>query len=247
MAPSRPRNWLLLRGLIREARHWNGFDAQLAARLDGGRALCLDLPGVGTERHRPCPPSIPEIVDDLRARFLVERSDGDWGLLAASLGGMVALDWGSRYPDDFVRIAVSNTSARDLSSLTERLSPFAMRTMARALFAGDRVAREGEILGLVANSDAGRAMAPAFAALADEAPVSRATLVRQLVAGARSKAPARLGVPLLVLCSDADRMVSSECSKRIAARYGADLRVHTAAGHDLPLDDPSWVIDQLTA
>lgn len=245
MSKPQPRHWLLLRGLIRETRHWNGFDRALEARLDGGRALCIDLPGVGAQRSGPCPASIAGMVDDLRARFLPLRESGDWGLFAASLGGMIALDWGARYPEDFVRIAVSNTSARDLSSLTERLSPFAMGVMRRAVFARDRVRREALILSLTSNTEAGRAMAPVFAGYADEAPVPPRVLVAQLAAAARSRAPERLVVPVQVLCSDGDKMVSSACSKRLAARYGADLRVHESAGHDLPLDDPAWVIEQL--
>ena len=77
-------HWLLLRGLVRERRHWGDFPAELAAHT-GAEVLALDLPGVGTERDRPSPTRIPEIVDDLRARFAPVRGAGPWAIFAPSL------------------------------------------------------------------------------------------------------------------------------------------------------------------
>lgn len=236
-----PRRWLLLRGLVREARHWGGFPAHL--RAQGLEVLTPDLPGVGTERHRPSPWSVPAIVADLRARM---PQDGvPTGLFAQSLGGMIALQWAATHPTDFTRVVVCNTSARDLSGLRDRLSWFARGIMLRAIAARGRLSRERLILSLVANSPGGRAHAEAFAALAAEAPIPFAVLVRQLVAAARQSAPPRVEAPLLVLGSRGDRMVSVDCSRAVAQRYGAPLALHADAGHDLPLDDAAWVAEHL--
>ncbi len=246
MSNSAPR-WLLLRGLVRERRHWGDFPEVLAART-GGEVLTLDLPGVGTERGRPSPTSIAAIVADLRGRWLAARAPedtGPWRLFAPSLGGMIALAWGEAHPDDFAGVVVCNTSARDVASLFERFSPSALGTVLRAL-PSRGVAREAHILGLVSNTDHGRAHAEAFAALAAEAPIGTDVLVRQLWAGSRATAPATLATPLLILCSDGDRLCHPGASHALGKRLGAPVVVHPDAGHDLPLDDPGWVIEQLT-
>ncbi len=80
-----PARWLLLRGLVREARHWGSFPETMAGAL-GHRIHTLDLQGVGTEHRRRAPLSIPEYAADLRERWLALQSDGPWGLVATSLG-----------------------------------------------------------------------------------------------------------------------------------------------------------------
>lgn len=236
-------NWLLLRGLVREQRHWADFPEQLTAAT-GARVQLLDLPGVGTERHRPTPMTIAAIVDDLRARF--GRPDGEWALFAPSLGGMLALRWAEVDPAAFRTVVVCNTSARDLAGPFARFSGLALRTALRGVFMRDLVAREASVLRLVSNTPAGQAMAPRFAALAQERPIGAGVLLRQLIAGAGARAPrAPLRVPLTVLASDGDQLCAPVASRRLAARLRAPLHVHPTAGHDLPLDAPEWVIARM--
>lgn len=49
------RTWVLLRGLVREQRHWEQFPALLATQLPGDRVLCLDLAGNGVHWRQPSP------------------------------------------------------------------------------------------------------------------------------------------------------------------------------------------------
>ncbi len=245
-------NWLLLRGLVREQRHWGSFPERLRSRLpEGARVLTLDLPGMGTEAARPSPSSIAAITDDLRERFLEIRGPqgGDWGLFAVSLGGMICLDWCSRHPQDFSRAMVCNTSAANLSGPFQRLKPAALPIMWKALRASDLEVRERAILSLVSNRPPSELeeVALAWAEVGRAIPLDRGVFYRQMTAGSTSRAPDFLAVPLRVLCSDGDRMVAPACSKKIAARLGAELRVHPDAGHDLPLDDPEWVAGEILA
>ena len=83
-----------------------------------------------------------------------------------------------------------------------------------------------------------------WAAVRRQRPVSARNAVRQLVAAARYCAPAAAPVDrVLLLGSQEDRLVSSQCSQAIAQAWGLPLQLHPWAGHDLPLDDPQWVID----
>lgn len=239
-------SWVLLRGLVREKRHWLDFPDRLAAAT-GRDVLCLDLPGVGTERERVVPLSTDGIVDDMRSRFLSSRPDGVWALFGVSLGGMIALRWAERHPEDFARVVVCNTSAADVGGTFERLSPYALGQMARAIAAWDHKAREAHVLRLISNTDRGHARVDEFAALRASSPVTFTTLVRQLWAASGARSPSSLQVPLTVLASSADRMVSHQNSVRLAQKLGAPLHLHPAGGHDLALDDPDWIISHLVS
>ena len=89
--------WLLLRGLIRESRHWLDFPDYFAAHVESpdGRptsVLFTDLPGFGTENDAVVHATVPEFVDDMRARLKPQLDEGEKiGICAVSLGGMVAL------------------------------------------------------------------------------------------------------------------------------------------------------------
>lgn len=50
---------------------------------------------------------------------------------------------------------------------------------------------------------------------------------------------------MLLLSSDPDQLVSSQCSRAIASVWQRPLVLHPFAGHDLPLDDPQWAADQV--
>ncbi len=68
---------------------------------------------------------------------------------------------------------------------------------------------------------------------------------RQLTAAARFHAPlVKPSVPTLLLASEQDHLASVNCSKILANYWQCDLLIHNTAGHDLPLDDGTWVIAQ---
>lgn len=241
--------WLFLRGLVREARHWGPFPARFAQAVGAPAPWALDLPGVGTEAGRPVPLSIAQMTDDVRARFLArpDREEGPWSLLAISLGGMIALDWLARYPEDFERGVVINTSAGDAGRVWERFSFRQLPTVARCFFA-DPLLREQRILQMTSSRAAAELAATAelFAGYAREVPVTPTVALRQLFAASRSRLPRQLATPTLVLASRGDRLVDHRCSERIAARLRLPIQLHEDAGHDLPLDAPDWVIARVT-
>lgn len=245
--------WLFLRGLVREARHWGDFPERFCSALGDagvvGPPLTLDLPGMGTECGGAIPGTVAGFVDDLRGRLQTVVAPGEpLGLFAVSLGGMVALDWLSRFPGDFGRAVIVATSAGDLSNPFERFHPRNYPRILRALRAPPEE-RERIILAITSNREDGglEAVAARHAAYARERPSGPPVLFRQLRAGMRSRTPERLLVPTLFLASRADRLVDWRCSERIAARFAAPLRLHERAGHDLPLDAPDWILAEVRA
>jgi pimeloyl-ACP methyl ester carboxylesterase len=243
--------WLMLRGLVREQRHWLDFPATFAEQMgQNTTVVTIDLPGFGTQSDAQVPASIEGFVDDVRARFTPLRDatagDESWGLLAISLGGMVALRWLAQHPSDFAAGVVINTSAGDLSPLWER---FALRHWPRVLvapFMGHR-SREHMLLKMTRNVDEAAVLQAldAYDKIAQSSPPKPKQALGQIRAAAKSTTPESITTPLLVMTAKTDRLVSYRCSEKIAARLKADLLVHPWAGHDLPLDDPTWTITEL--
>jgi alpha-beta hydrolase superfamily lysophospholipase len=249
--------WLLLRGLIREQRHWLDFPERFAALVHGPdasptRTVLLDLPGFGSENDGPVPPTVAGFVDHLRARLRRTVPEGEpCGIFAVSLGGMVALEWLARHPGDFVAGVVVNSSLADLSWPWERMRPHNWPRVALAPFLSAR-ARERMLLGMTRHQGDLESAADRYAAIAAATPPRRANAAGQLRAAMRMRCPQRLAVPTLVVASRGDRLVSWRCSARLAERLGLPLRLHEgegdqAAGHDLALDAPDWVCAQVTA
>lgn len=246
-APVRPARWLLLRGLAREKRHWGSFPTLLSGALQA-EVHCLDLAGMGSEVSRDVPWSISGLTDDLRRRWRQESGPGPAGLLAVSLGGMVLMDWCTRYPQDFSRGVIVCSSAGNLSPPHHRLNPLHLTRLVRSALDPDAVARERAILSMITNLQPElETMARTWAGYAEDCKPRRRAVVKQLLAASRFRAPPRLDVPLLVLGSRGDRFVDPRCSERIATHFGAPCAWHDRAGHDLPADAPDWIIDQVRA
>ena len=242
------RGWLWLKGMKQDARHWRALPAQFAERT-GARVVALDPPGVGSQADRPAPPSVRAMTDDLRARWLAVRGeDGPWGMVGLSLGGMVTMDWAARYPDDFAVVVLGNTSAGGVSPPWHRMRPRALAHLVRASRGSDGVQRERAFLQVVSSRDDvahAHHASVEHAAWQAEIPATPRTMVSQLLAGARFRAPSAVGPPVHVIVGDADRLVDPRCGRALAARLGAELHTLPGAGHDLSLDVPDLLLDVL--
>lgn len=247
MQPTETRHFYLIRGLIREARHWGVLPDLLRQAFSGAQVFTLDIPGAGDYFRQASPLSVDAMVEHMRADFLQRSRAGENNtLIAISLGGMIAARWLQAHPQDFQRAVLINTSFGGLSPLYHRLRPGAVLSMLRAAVTPPRQ-REGVILRLVSNNadvfDEGLAL---WDSIRRERPVSAANAARQLWAASWFQLPAvRPAVPVLLLASTHDRMVSVECSRAIARAWQAPLREHSSGGHDLSLDDPGWILEQV--
>jgi pimeloyl-ACP methyl ester carboxylesterase len=243
-------NWLLLRGLAREQRHWGRFPDVLRVQLPGHRIFCLDLPGTGTEHARESPLSVSGIAEDVRERFLALRArhEGSWGAVAVSLGGMVAMRWCADHPGDLAAVVLINTSSADLSVPWRRMRLAVVPQVLRALLSRDDVERSLRVLQITARLVADpEPLALEWARIQAESPIRRATALRQLLAATRFRAPHALGAPALVLAGAHDPLCDPDCPRRLSQRFGAPLITHPRAGHDLALDDPEWLAGQIHA
>lgn len=238
--------WVLLRGLVREARHWGDFPEVLNART-GAEVLTPDLPGNGSRWAERSPVSVAGMVAACRAGLAASGHSPPYSLLGLSLGGMVAAEWSLRHPGEVARVAMINTSMRPLQPVYRRLLPGTWPTLVTGLVKRDVRAREAGILTLVSNDEMKRRRALAvWVDAATTAPVAKLNALRQLLAAARYRLPpGQPLMPALVLASAQDRLVSPQCSRVLAARWQALYLEHAQAGHDLPLDAGDWLAEKL--
>jgi len=245
------RTWILLRGLMREQRHWGRFPGQLARALPGATIITPDLPGNGVHHAVISPTSVAEMVEACRAELRARGVWAPYSLLALSLGGMVAVEWASRYPHEIDRAVLINTSMRPFSRFHQRLRWRNYGAIVHMLADGSVEAQERLILRLTSRhgDNAEReGLLRRWLGYQHEFPVSRCNALRQLVAAARFRAPAaRPALPLLVLSSSGDQLVDPRCSQQLAQAWRAEHRIHPNAGHDLPLDDGEWVAQRVAA
>jgi pimeloyl-ACP methyl ester carboxylesterase len=239
--------WILLRGLARETGHWGSFAGELLAGLGGDPVVMVDLPGNGARHRERTPLRVASIAEACRADVQRRNLPPPFDLFAVSMGAMVAIEWAHRYTNEIRRAVLVNASVRPYAPFHRRLRPQSYRALLSALFAADPSARENLVLRLTSGDiDANAGVVQDWVALARARPVARANVVRQLIAAARYCAPAkRPSCAVLLLASAHDRLVDVRCSRAIARHWDVPLVEHPRAGHDLPLDDPAWVIGRV--
>lgn len=246
-------DWVFLRGLTRESRHWGALVGRWqAAGL--GTPLLVDLPGNGTLCHEESPATVPGFVASVRHSLRQAGQRRPVRVLAMSLGAMVAAEWARQQPDEVAALVLINTSMRPFSTITQRLQPANWPGLLRlACTWENRDDSEGAIHRMTcARVDTREADLEAWKQIATSAPVSRRSALRQLLAAARYRADPTAPCPAtLLIASDADRLVGPVCSAQLARAWNVPLLRHPWAGHDLPHDDPDWLCDvvahQLTA
>lgn len=248
--------WILLRGLTREAAHWGAFAEAFERALPGARVVAQDLPGNGLLHRAVSPVTVRGMVERCRAGLAERGLRPPFRVLAMSLGAMVATEWARVAPEELAGCVLINTSLRPFSPFYHRLRPVNYLQVLRcALPWSSPQTIEQAVLRMTSNlAPAQGAVVEDWVALRRQRPVSASNALRQLLAAARYTAPAALPLApvseiprILLLASQHDRLVSSQCSQAIAGAWGVPLRMHPYAGHDLPLDDAQWVIGQVRA
>jgi pimeloyl-ACP methyl ester carboxylesterase len=244
------QTWILLRGLTRESRHWGNFLGQFQQALPDTQIITLDLPGNGRLYQQLSPLRIQDMVAHCRTQLVSLNLAAPYNILAMSMGAMVAVSWSEMYPKEVTTQVLINTSMRPFSPFYHRLLPANYTLLLKLSLMG---AKPEDLERVVLQLTSNRArdyhdddILPLWLALRQENPVSRSNAVRQLIAAARFHAPlVKPAVRTLLLASEQDHLVSVNCSKTLASRWQCDLRLHSSAGHDLPMDDGPWVAAQV--
>ena len=240
-----PPTWVLLRGLSRDARHWNDFPQRIAAALPGARVVAIDLPGTGLAHGLRSPWTVDAMAEHVRATLQIGGIEPPYSLLAISMGAMVATAWARDWPAEIESAVLINTSMRPFNPITQRLRPQNYGRLLCALVAPPRVA-EGIILGSTSRAHAAdRPLLDLWVRQRKERPVRRIDALAQLIAAARFRAPRHNPFRrVLLLTSARDALVDTRCTLALGRAWQCEIRSHPSAGHDLPLDNPDWVVMQ---
>lgn len=239
--------WVLLRGLSRASGHWGVFPEHLLRELRAlqptVRLVALDLPGTGALRRQASPTQVSAIVDACRAELQRQGVGGPLSLVGMSLGAAVLTDWANRYPAEVESGVLINPSLRPFSELFRKSRP--LNYLGLLLLSLSRFSarmREERVLSLTTRLTPTQAVIDRWVELQRQYPLGVRNTARQLLASMRYRASrTRPAAPMLLLCSKADGLIDWRCSQAMSRAWGAPLRLHTKAGHDLPLDDPQWV------
>ncbi|MFZ6735278.1 alpha/beta fold hydrolase [Undibacterium sp. Ji42W] len=241
--------WILLRGLMRESRHWGDFPARFQQAVEAERLLCLDFPGNGQLHAEHSLTMVDAMADHCHLQLQVEGIAEPVHVLAVSLGAMVALAWADKYPNDMQRMVLINTSVAPHNPFYHRLRPSNYPALITTMLFGSNMQRENLILHITSNlqtAEQAKEIITRWTAYAQEMPISVGNILRQLLAAMRFRAPPYSGkVPLLLLAGEQDKLVNAACSRKLASLWHCPLYLHPTAGHDLPLDDADWVMQQV--
>ncbi len=250
--PTTDINWFLLRGLGRESGHWHDMLPLLREAFPADRLFCLDQPGCGPRWQEQSPVLIGKTVEAVRADYLAYRQQGELEqrpcyFIGLSLGGMIAVAWAQRYPDEFRGAVLINTSLPGINRFYDRLRLRNLLAMIAPRRLEHVVQRERKILELVSNEPVVRdRLLPRWIDIQQRRPVTSGNYARMLLSAASFSAPQYSPFAhTLLLKARHDRLINSRCSDQIAAAWQIPLQEHMTAGHDLSSDDPHWVVEQI--
>jgi pimeloyl-ACP methyl ester carboxylesterase len=238
--------WILLRGLSRETGHWGDFLPRFQQAFADDHVVPLDFSGNGALHSQQSATTVQAMVAHCRQQLTAAQLQPPYCLVALSLGAMVAVAWADAYPQEVSQLVLINTSLRPINPFYRRLRPSNYITLLRLLLGGATALQWEQALWRMTSTVSPPDTVDSWVRLRQQHPVKPFNALRQLWAASRFTAPLTAPkVATLLFASTCDALVSVECSRRIARQWGLPLIEHPQAGHDLPLDDGQWVIDQM--
>jgi pimeloyl-ACP methyl ester carboxylesterase len=227
---------LLVHGLGGGAWYWARWQALFAER--GRPAWALDLRGRAGSRHAAAPGRVrlAEYVDDVReaAASLREPGLGEPAVVGHSLGGLLAQ---AAAEAGLARalVLVCSMPPRGIGFATPTLAVRQLRHLGTMLRGRPLVASPADI----AHMNLHRVPAAEHAAILDRFVPDSGIVARELSLGGLAIDAARVRCPVLVQAAAEDRFFPPTVQRRVAARYGAELRVYERHAHFVVME-PGW-------
>ena len=238
-------NYLLIRGLARHQGHWHQFPELL--KTNSNQVVCIDTKGNGEFAHIISPHNLTENTEFIREKWLaLKKNHEPWTIISISMGGMIAMDWCSKYPDDFKKFFVINTSAANIVPPWKRFSLEIFFKLPKLIFSNRKI-QEEEILKITLHKKM----------IAEELVNSQLNFIwqntsklnffRQLISASLFRLPKIKDTRKLVfIVGLRDQLVSPSATIKIASYYKTKLITANELGHDIPLDDAEWLFKTIS-
>ena len=240
--------WVLLRGLMRDRRHWQGFEQRLERKLGAEHTLiCPDLAGNGELAHMTSPVAIADYAQAVWQQIDSHTDPSRVILVGLSMGAMLAQDMALRSPSRVSQLILLNSSSANLSPWYQR---FYLGSVMSALWYcrkdRDLSFVESSVLMLTSfHRGNDRELAAQWTQYRQMFHTSLLNSLRQLYAAARYHSPAALELPIAVVTGLDDKLVSLKCSQALARHYRCGLFPIKQCGHDIALDQPERLCELL--
>jgi len=242
-------NIFLLRGLTRESGHWGmAFTENLMKEFPNAKLSFLDLPGSGIYNNEKAALTVNGIMEFMRTREIenINKMKGKNVIMATSLGGMVAVEWIDKYPQDFQGLVMISASFNGICRMDERAKKEIRKEMFAVMFEKDMKAREMILLKINSNDTVNfNSNLNEWTDVQERRPMTKANILRQTIAGMRYSAPENMpDIPTLIIGSKGDRLVAETCIIKVHNEFGGSLVWHETSGHGVPIDAPEWLVSE---
>ena len=237
-----PQNWVFIRGLTRSHFHWFDFKTQFENKFKSKNVFAVELPGSGELSKLKTPCDISKIITELKKQL--PNLPTPFGVIGISFGGMIATQWAIDYPSEISHIVLMNTSSKS-SPFYHRFRPALYFNFLKAVLFPTANIIEKFILTSTCNTKNWESVFSKCVEFQIKNPIQISNLIQQLRLAAKSEFKIKPDCKTLILASKNDRLANYKCSLNIAQRWGLTPHIHPTAGHDLPLDDSTWILEQI--
>lgn len=245
MKVNEARRWILLRGLSRGRGHWADFSIEFSKQFPNDEIEFLDLPGNGERNKERSPRNIPAYVESLRSQSRL-LSKGSVHILALSLGGMIATEWARLYPSEVEQGYLVCTSSAEHSSVFDRFKVGNYPSFLPLILNQDQKKYEEILLSRITNNeDRRRYVFDELVKYSEQYPARVTNFLNQIFAASLYKFPSNPPANLHLIGSYGDRLVAPQCTLSIAKLWNLKPAMHPWAGHDIPIDDPQWLLQRI--
>ncbi|WP_144213074.1 alpha/beta fold hydrolase [Shewanella donghaensis] len=254
--------WVLLRGLMRDSRHWYGFDDLI--KEHGIEVLTPDVTGNGTLGDLTSPLTIEEYADDVWRQIDAQVcEDTQCSLIGVSMGGMLALEMAKQRPQKINQVVMINSSAGNVSPWYQRFQVIPLikaigRANWRIILDKLRLSRKGRLqrahLNFVESctlnyttmfKGTDELVLADWSLMRRENHTSIVNGARQLLAAAKFSCPKNIAAEVFIIAANQDNLANPKCSEALASFYQTKLMRVENGGHDVTLDQPEYVLSLL--
>lgn len=236
-------------GLSREQGHLpKDFSEKMKIRFPRATVHYMDLPGAGIYYQETVPESIEGMVDFLRnkneAHFAHKNRKRI--LIATSLAGIVEAEWLRKYPQDFdagIMIASSFKNTCEFFERTQLITLMRMMNIAVSFRAKKSETLTAKIN--INNKELRHTVVEQNMEVQKAHPMTKKNMFKQVSAAKKYELQGQIDVPMLLMGSYADRLVTPECIEKTSEFFGASLRMHETSGHGIPVEATDWMLDSI--